>query len=44
MATEHQATNDDVIELGAASVVTEGNGNAGIDSAGQQLVGGISDD
>jgi hypothetical protein len=42
MATDHQT--DDVIELGAASVLTEGNGNSGLDGAGEQFSAGISDD
>jgi hypothetical protein len=41
---KHEDTLDAVIELGAASVLTEGNGDQGGDGAGQKILGGLSDD
>ncbi|MGD9714241.1 MAG: benenodin family lasso peptide [Thermomicrobiales bacterium] len=35
---------DVVIELGQASVLTEGNGQSGGDGAGQRILSGLSDD
>lgn len=35
---------DGVIELGSVSVLTEGNGDSGLDGAGQKVISGLSDD
>jgi hypothetical protein len=37
-------TQTGIVELGQASVLTEGNGSSGGDGAGQKLQGGLSDD
>ncbi|CAN5503797.1 hypothetical protein BH10PSE12_BH10PSE12_08560 [soil metagenome] len=34
----------ELVELGAASVLTEGNGDTGMDTAGERKQNGISDD
>ncbi|WP_162528555.1 benenodin family lasso peptide [Novosphingobium sp. BW1] len=44
MERETQHIEDGVIELGAVSERTEGNGEAGLDIAGQRNQVGISDD
>ena len=44
MKNEDTVQRDAVINLGAASVLTEGNGEQGGDGAGQKILGGLSDD